>query len=1044
MRARGLRWTLALIEEKGGQTLYRLRGLEGATLGTEFDLLSPFEEIQPITHEFKPEQAGPVSNWRVYHEAFLLEQAFGTDAMSAVQPGRLVLEPYQLVPTLRAIGMSRPRLLLADAVGLGKTIQAGVVLTEMIARRVAHQILLVTPAGPLQDQWDQEMTERFGLRFEIVDRAKLDEVRRANELGTIPFDFIPLGLASIDFLKQRNVLDELERSTYDVVVIDEAHHCCDLGEEDGAQSQRRELAQVLARRCDTLLLLTGTPHDGNDRSFASLCELLDPSLVDGKGSLRGDRYKAHVVRRIKEHITDANGKPKFKQRKVRPAPVKPNQQEHADFIALHTRLLAVLAPELRKALRERRYADVLSFIALLKRSVSTAEACKCTLGAVKARLEQILADKEEQQQERAQRLRSLKDLAKKQDAFGTLSADEEAEQQTLEVEDMAQALAVLQRETSAGTRKVKASRKTIEELGELLTIAERAVEQDPKLEELAAQIQTIRKQEPGANILVYTEYVDSQRAALQALAKVGLQLLSMNGEDDQATRRKVTEEFRTSDNRVLISTDAAAEGLNLHQRCHHLIHLELPFNPNRLEQRNGRIDRFGQNYDPVVSYLYLRGTFEEKVLLRLIAKYEKQRARLTFVPNTLGLTSEEALGSRLLAGMLEEQGLFTKEEPEFLLTNEDENKGATDATRDLLNEIDLVLKGFDKVVSSTWLGSRGLNAEPSLWQEAEQARTKGSELGPVDLLKFVTEAAQIAGAKVTEKDRITTIQLPNAWLHGVKEMPGYDGGDQSIRLTTDLDITRDGQERQIGFVGRAHPSVRRALDYIQHLAFGGDGDAQDLRVTVVEADTKQPEVIATYVGRVTSHAGREFEKVLAVKLEKGKRPQIVENAEWLRLTKQGHGRRTDNVWKENFASWTPEALKVAEKVVANAFQSTAAEFTAHRRREIEGESNRQQEWVKLRAEEIIGDRAPILQTEMFGEQKIKPLEIPNWAMINNPVDRLAAFAQDRNQPSHLRHEANGVLVLFKKRKEVLDAQQRFREPETVPIGLMLVMPKGGQ
>jgi len=149
-----------------------------------------------------------------------------------------------------------------------------------MARRVAHRVLVVSPAGPLLEQWKLEMAQRFGLRFDVIDRGRLEEVRRGTALGANPFDHIPLGLASIDFLKQERVLDQLERTSYDVVVIDEAHHCMDLGTaQEREDSQRRRLAEVLARRCDAMLLLTATPHDGNDRSFASLCELLDPSLA---------------------------------------------------------------------------------------------------------------------------------------------------------------------------------------------------------------------------------------------------------------------------------------------------------------------------------------------------------------------------------------------------------------------------------------------------------------------------------------------------------------------------------------------------------------------------------------------------------------------------------------------------------------------------------------------------------------------------------------------------------------------------------------------
>src|ERR1039458_3205405 len=228
--ARGLRWELVYTQNLGSQVLHRLRGLDGEFSGKEIDLIAPFDEITPITRELRPEKPAPLSNWLAYHQAFLLEQAFGMDAISAVQPGRLRIEPYQLVPVLRAIRMTRVRLMLADGVGLGKTIQAGLLLTELIARRIAHRVLMVAPSGALLDQWEMEMSHRFGLRFQVIDRQALETVRRGTELGAIPFDHISLGLASIDFLKQEKVLADLERSSYDVVIIDEAHHCMEIGD----------------------------------------------------------------------------------------------------------------------------------------------------------------------------------------------------------------------------------------------------------------------------------------------------------------------------------------------------------------------------------------------------------------------------------------------------------------------------------------------------------------------------------------------------------------------------------------------------------------------------------------------------------------------------------------------------------------------------------------------------------------------------------------------------------------------------------------------
>ena len=146
-----------------------------------------------------------------------------------------------------------------------------------------------------------------------------------------------------------------------------------------------------------------------------------------------------------------------------------------------------------------------------------------------------------------------------------------------------------------------------------------------------------------------------------------------------------------------MSTDASAEGLNLHERCHHLIHVELPYNPNRIEQRNGRIDRFGQTLDPVIRYLYLAGTFEERLLMRLVAKYESQRKRLGFVPNTLGVTttSDGAATVRLLEGLVDEETALFKTGPSSLELGDGGTDDETSAAyRDMVAELESSLLRF--------------------------------------------------------------------------------------------------------------------------------------------------------------------------------------------------------------------------------------------------------------------------------------------------------------------------------------------------------------
>lgn len=1050
--ARDLRWEVVLSQPMGSHTMLRLRGLEGVFLGRELDLLHPFETVQPVTRDLEPSRAAPLPNWLVYHQAFLLEQALGHDAILATQPGRLRLEPYQLVPVLRAIRMGRPRLLLADGVGLGKTVQTGLILTELMARRIAHRILVVSPAGPLLEQWRTELLERFGLRVTVIDRATLDDVRRSNELGANPFDHIPLGLASMDFLKQESVIDLLDRATYDVVVIDEAHHCMDVGANgEREDSLRRRMAEVLARRCDSLILATATPHDGNDRSFASLCELLDYSLVDGRGTLRGERFRAHVVRRLKDHIKDpATGEPKFRKRVVLAVPVTAAGDNHAPFRELQRELVALLSPELRRALRARRYEDVLSFISLLKRSVSSVAACRSTLQVVADRFEQLAAVGEEAQESRRQRLRTLRDYNRRVARFGALTPDEEADRESVEAEDLAQSLAAMQRELRAGRLQLAHAQTLGEGLARLLHLADAALAADPKLVEVASVVAAIRAQEPESNILVYTEYVATQRALIKHLAgSVTGDVLALSGNDDDAARGTTTQRFRHEGRLVLVSTDAAAEGLNLHQRCHHLVHVELPFNPNRLEQRNGRIDRYGQTHDPIVRYLYLARSFEERILLRLIAKYERQRARLTFVPNTLGnVTSSEAATARLLQGLAEEEGWLFKDDPagpRFTVGSDDENQGADTATLELLEEIDRCLKGFNQTAKThAWLAEAGLQAEPAQVVQADEAITRGRREGAVDLAAFVADAVRLDGGTVTGSiaDSLFAIRPPATWGGGFEEMPGFDPATRCLHLTSCIDVERTPEGSPVAFIGRSHPLVRRALDRVRHLTYGGEAArGLDIRVSAVQADVPAPELLLTYLARVTSRAGREYERVVAVRARPpGDLAFLVDTADWAALADRARAIATGGVWDRHFADTWSDTLDRAQAVALKGFTPLAETFRCERHRELTQEETDLNRWLAQRAEEITGaDQVDALQLELPALAPA-PASTPAWRTLGNPQERLAAFVSDRSRTPSSRSEAEGVLRLYGQRSEALRAALSLADPEVVPLGMLMLVP----
>lgn len=1083
VRARELTWEVVHAEPAGEQLRYRLRCTQGDLRGREIDLLAPFEKIEPVMRALDPKRAGRVQEWLLYHQAFLLEQELGPTAILAVQPGRLNIAPYQLVPVMKALALPRPRLLLADGVGLGKTIEAGLIIAELIARRRAHRVLILSPAGPLLKQWQDELRHRFGLRFEAIrDWETLQERRRQLVLGANPFDHVGHCLLSIEFARQEKVLLDLERATWDLVIIDEAHHCARLGGAgEGEDSRRRKLAEVLSRQSDGLLLLTATPHDGYDEHFASLLELLDPSLLDGRGSIRGQVYQRHVVRRLKHHLKKpGTAEPMFRERIVKPRPVKFDDTTAPEFSILQKALLALVAPRLRTAIKRRKFGDVLAFISLLKRSVSTVRACQSTLEVIADRYGELLEGGDEQEEARKQRLRTLSDYRRRLERYGALSAEEEADQALLEAEDMAShlrrgdegeltqvsaLLRDLRLEGRRSKREQKAHDETHQALRQLVLLAEAADAGDPKPAGLIAELQAIRAEEQRANVLVYTEYVDSQIAAVEAIARaiesgaLKGEVLTIQGEDPEKVRTKYIERFTKEDGLVLVSTDATAEGLNLHERCHHLVHLELPYNPNRLEQRNGRIDRYGQEHEPIVRYLYLPGTFEERVLLRLVAKYEKQRARLTFVPNTLGLVvrDEGNMTAKLLDGLADEQSrLFKREVASERLFDEKNTEAddlSSDAYRELLADLDRAISGFERAAKShAWLGADGLSAGESAVSAATAARAAGERLGGLDLMHFVRRAVESdarSKAAVTEPEtQVVALQLPVTWVHGLDGVPGYDAGTRQMLLTSDPAIVSTTGGESVGFLGRAHPLVRRALDRVRNIAVADRAQPLDRRVTAVAG--AECAMLFTYLCSVRSEAGREYERVLAVRVTPDGDPEVLTEADrWLDDVEKSKPVATQGLWERQFQRWAEGREEQCRLAAASVFEELAQKFGSELSRELALERLDLGQWLQARTEELCGKRqAPLTGArqlslgEEFRADAQLELTRAAWQTAKDPIERLGSLKADATQTPQRRQEADGVLQLHHKRMARLARRANLETMPPSTLGLLLVAPEG--
>jgi hypothetical protein len=282
-------------------------------------------------------------------------------------------------------------------------------------------------------------------------------------------------------------------------------------------------------------------------------------------------------------------------------------------------------------------------------------------------------------------------------------------------------------------------------------------------------------------------------------------------------------------------------------------------------------------------------------------------------------------------------------------------------------------------------------------------------------------------------------------MPGIKGTPGIDTDTRTVRLTTRLEITQDAQKREVGFLGRAHPLVRRALDRVRHLALGGTACSVDQRISAVAGDVPEPTLLFTFLGRIHSRAGREFEQVLTILVRPPAVTEFINSSQrWLALADPANAINTRDVWKNHFAPWAQSAEATALAAARQNFRPIAADVFNRRRAELRRDRERLQDWLESRAREIIGDRgllAVALELPGIGQRaQAQPTSAP-WARLTDPLERLAGFASDNAQPVALRHEAQTVLTLFKKRRDDFDGRDAMREPEVTTLGMLMIVPR---
>ena len=521
--------------------------------------------------------------------------------------------PYQLDPAIKALNQPRQRILIADAVGLGKTLECGILLSELI-KRGRGQRILVLAIKSLLTQFQKEMWSRFSIPLMRLDSAGIQRIRQEIPTHHNPFDYHDKAIISIDTLKQDSEYRRyIEEAYWDIIVIDEAHNVADRSGSKSffassqTLSKRNRLARLLSERSDTLIMLSATPHDGRARSFASLMNMLDPTAIaDGEHYEKAD-IKGLFVRRFKKDILDQVGAD-FPPRRIVKKTVAATPAEEAAYIALMQ-----LRQAQQHAGRSGRSGQQLFAITLEKALFSSPAAC-------------------------------LKTLAKRLNRFSDAVSDTINDTATETQNPEQQALNSLLQRVQAITPEHFSRYQSLLHL----------IQQDMQW-----------KQKKDDRLVIFTERIETMKWLTQQLA-TDLQLkpeqmLSLDGSYSDLEQQRVVEAFGNEKEkvRVLVTTDVASEGINLHYLSHRMIHFDIPWSLMTFQQRNGRIDRYGQSQQPEIYYLMTASEHErirgDQRILEILIEKDEQATQNIGDPSALMGADAESQSLVTAEAMLNEE-----------------------------------------------------------------------------------------------------------------------------------------------------------------------------------------------------------------------------------------------------------------------------------------------------------------------------------------------------------------------------------------------------
>ena len=608
------------IKQLGSSYSLSFTGVNSNKQSSKVITASQMEQLEVISNEGQFNFKGDPEKFVLFAEAERINSAYQFDPLFAINCSVVDPLPHQVEAVYKYL-LPQPtiRFLLADDTGAGKTIMTGLLLKELLMRRIIERVLIVTPGG-LTKQWQEdEMGVKFNIPFKYVNR----DVFSSDPTVFQTSDRI---VASIDFISRDDIMQVVAKSTWDMVIFDEAHKLSayEYGEKI-YKSKRYEAAYILSKQCEHILLLTATPHRGRKDTFKRLLQLLDEDIF-ATADLATERVRElsqngankFFIRRLKEDMKDWDGNPLYKNRHTKTASYNLTQDEKR----LYDAVTIYLTQRKKEATETKNIHVSLALQVMQRRLVSSIFAIRNTLQKRWLALQGLADELDKNPSLWKQRIKFEEFEISNIDDLDELDDDERDALDNI----MADPKKLKLFTTATSLAEIKAEAKQVKSLYEMANTLYNRHQEEQKYIELK-KLLTSQGVIDGEKLVIFTEHKDTLLYLQERLSNNGYNVASIHGGMSVDDRRECQCRFMTPDVQILICTDAAGEGINL-QFCRLLINWDIPWNPNRLEQRMGRIHRYGQESDVIVFNMVASNTREGQVLKKLLTKLDIIREQL--------------------------------------------------------------------------------------------------------------------------------------------------------------------------------------------------------------------------------------------------------------------------------------------------------------------------------------------------------------------------------------------------------------------------------